>query len=271
MSNTKKVVVRNQNNESLFELTSEELDDLNKSFDMLTEFSKNNWIIKIVELNYQTLMNTTDEIFSILSKSFPNTWFELEQASIEFNRHFLNYLSSMNTFLDQQSKFLSNYFGKDSDELKQFKDKTTDFFDNHFAYRLLYKIRNYTVHCGFSILSIKSSQEIVNNGTTKRITYIPYFLREELLNNFDFGSVLKPELKKMDGNIKVYDLVNKSISLYQELDEIVIKLIKSDKEKHILKVKSILKINDNHNKDFHLLISNGESLKLSNIPYHYLE
>ncbi len=271
MKNTKKVVVRNQINESLFELTSEQLNDLNYSFDSLTEFSKNSWIFKIVELNYQTLMNTTDGIFSILSKSFPNTWYELEQASIEFNRHFLNYLSSMNTFLDQQSKFLSNYFGKDSDELKKFRDRTTDFFDNHFAYRLLYKIRNYTVHCGFSILSINSSQEIVNNGSTKRITYVPYFLKEELLKNFDFGSVLKPELKNMDGNIKVYDLVNKSISLYQELNEIVIKLIQPDKEKHILKVKSILKINNSNKRNLHLLISNEESEKLANIPYHYLE
>lgn len=233
------------------------------------EFSKNSWAFKIIEANYLTLIETTDEEFCILSKSFPNSWYDFEQTSFVFNRHFLNYISSLKTFLDHQNKFLSNHFGKDSDELKKFEKKTSYFFDNEFAYRLLYHLRNYSVHCGFSILKISSYSEPVNSG--KEITYIPKLIREDLLKKFNFGNILKPELESMQGNIEVFDLVYRSIELYRELNELVNSLIKIDKENYISKVKSILRIESNKQNDLHLFIINGDSKIKSEIPYHYLE
>lgn len=112
------------------------------------------------------------------------------------NFYFLNYLTSINTFLDHNLKFLSTRFGKDSEEKAEFEKLTSQLFDENFEYRLLYKLRNYTVHVGFSICGI-SSEEYRVDASMKRVSYTPCLLNDELLKNKNFlGAIVRKDIEE---------------------------------------------------------------------------
>jgi hypothetical protein len=62
----------------------------------------------------------------------------------------VNWLLGFRAFLDHVQAHLSELFGKSSEEIHKFKEVTNRAFDSHFGYRFLYRLRNYTQHCGFS-------------------------------------------------------------------------------------------------------------------------
>jgi hypothetical protein len=76
---------------------------------------------------------------------------QLEVLCSEANRHILNLLGSMRTFLDHTETDLKRRFGKDSPQTAAFKKECSRQYDCHFAYRFLSKFRNYAQHCGLPV------------------------------------------------------------------------------------------------------------------------
>ena len=69
----------------------------------------------------------------------------------ETNRIIMNIVTSFRFFLDNADTYLCRNFGKNSDQFSDFKQLKSSEFDDHFAYRFLYKLRDYCVHLGFPI------------------------------------------------------------------------------------------------------------------------
>lgn len=85
-------------------------------------------------------------------------------------------------------------FEKDSDIYKGFKAEMPHLYDSHFSYRLLIRLRDYSIHVGYPIDKI-SVQEITAAPNNLYETEIKY-VKEHLLSN----GTIKSKLGKDFGN-----------------------------------------------------------------------
>jgi hypothetical protein len=70
---------------------------------------------------------------------------------LNLNRYIMNLLTAVRTFLDHTERNLTHRHGKDSEQFQAFKKATAEAYDSSFAYRFLYKLRNYVQHRGMPI------------------------------------------------------------------------------------------------------------------------
>ncbi|PIF02287.1 MAG: hypothetical protein CR996_00705 [Draconibacterium sp.] len=266
-----KVHLAKLDNQIIKTFTDNEVELLKESIDKLVESSKRNWSYYFIENNRKILTEQTNKTLSELSTKRPNTWKDLEQAFILMNFYFMNYLTSINTFLDQNLNFLSKRFGKDSNEKIKFKELTSELFDKYFEYRLLYKLRNYTVHAEFSICGISSEEKMINPNT-KRVSYTPCILKGELLKNKSYlGAIVTKDIEERDNNISIFDLIHKSIKHYELLQEHTTKIVNLDDIKHKKEIINILEITEDEYGKYQLIIEDDNQVKVAQIPYHYLK
>lgn len=126
---------------------------------------------------------------------------------MNFNRLFLNYISSIQTFIDHNETFIYRKFGNKSKEGIAFREYTSKCFDTHFPYRFFYKLRNYAVHCVLPLEEFNLSGERV--GENVRGSLKVEFKPTTLLNNFDgWGRILDNELKNMTENFSLIPLID---------------------------------------------------------------
>ena len=251
-------------------LQSEEVKLMNISIDKLIESSKRKWSFYYVRKNQEILIEQTDNALSELAKKHPNSWKDLEEVSILMNFYFLNFLASINTFLDQNCKFLSKRFGKDCEEKVRFEKLTSKLFDEHFEYRLLYKLRNYTVHAGFSICGISSEEKIID-ANTKSVIYSPCLLKGELLKNKSYLGSVKKDIEDANDKILIYDLIHKSMTHYKSLETLANEMVEKSNSQHKIEIINILNISENELGKFQLIIEDANQVKVAQIPYHYLK
>lgn len=126
--------------------------------------------------------------------------------SSNVNRMLINYLSSMKMFVDHTEIKFKKSYGAKSDIFKKWKALTSTEYDKHFAYRFLYKLRNYTQHIGFPIDSVS-----VHHVDREKRVIIPYFVRDKLLeSSFDWDSRLKKDLNEQSNDFRVFPLLNEN-------------------------------------------------------------
>lgn len=240
-----------------------EIDEILKRFVLN---AKMKWAFQVIEKNFVTLFKAADIEFENLSKGHL-LWENLELASLEINRHVLNYLASQNAFLDHSFKFLSKKFGSKSNESKRFTKMTNDLFADHFSYRFLYKLRNFTVHLGFSLCAIEIEY------THKQITFIPKFIYEDLMEDPAFWAPhVKPDLEKIGEDFKAFDLFRESIDHFRQLSDFLMTEFVDDEEKAFVKRFYELTEIDSALIDLYcFLIVEDDLTKITQIPVHYLK
>lgn len=145
------------------------------------------------------------------------------RLKIEINRIVQNYLSSVRMFIDHCDANLNRRFGKESTEYLDFKKTLSEFYNNTFEYRFIYKLRNFCQHCGLPVsdFSIDNYQDF--------ITLELNFNSEYLLNEYDsWKADLKKDLEQINGlfsvnqvmsnHFKKMELISKKIhSLYESI------------------------------------------------------
>lgn len=251
---------------SIKEFTSQEYNEIDEILNRFVQNSKMKWAFNIIKKNFETLFTSTDYELKKLSTG-DLLWESLELASLEINRHVLNYLASLNTFLDQTRKFLSKKFGKDSKELSSFDEMTNELFDGFFSYRFLYKLRNFTVHCGFSLCAI----EIEYNHS--QITFIPKFIYEDLMTDSSFwGPIVRGDLEKIGKDFKAFDLFTESLTHFQKLSDFVISEFIKDEEKTLVdRFHELIGIESEFIDNYCFLVEDNELTKITQIPVHYFK
>ncbi len=122
-----------------------------------------------------------------------------------FNRLFLNYISSIQTYLDHNETYVHRKFGNKSYEAIRFKTWTSQCFDNYFSYRFFYKLRNYAVHCVLPLQEFNLSVEREGDGArgSLKIEFKP----ETLLANYNEWGKVKNDLQKFTDNFSLIPLI----------------------------------------------------------------
>lgn len=93
-------------------------------------------------------------------------------------------------------------------------------YDAFFEYRFIYKLRNYSQHCGFPITNIEFDVKNNRQGNEFEVNtrLNAFFNRDELLKNYDGWNVkIKQDIKNQPENFRVMWVIGK---YYQCIEEI---------------------------------------------------
>lgn len=250
---------------SIKEFTEAEYQEIETILNRLILNSKMKWAFEVINRNYRALHESTFVEFANLSTG--DLMYEnLELATLEINRHILNYLASLNTFIDQTKKFLSKRFGKPSPEFSSFEAQTNILFDTHFSYRFLQKLRNFTVHCGFSLCGIEIE------GNHKKISFIPKFIYEDLMEDPSFwGTKVRPDLEEIGGDFPAFILFQESLGHFQHLSDFVItEFLAAEELTFAHRFYELTGIEHSDIDEYCFLVQEDEMTKVAQIPTHYL-
>jgi hypothetical protein len=115
---------------------------------------------KMIEKNIHELQNTKLLEEHTVNENIAEAMVSIIDIQIEMNRYILNILTSFRSYLDNGAHMLSNYFGKDSNILKEFISKQKEIYDKSKEYRFMYSYRNYVQHAGIPIHDYRTDQNL---------------------------------------------------------------------------------------------------------------
>lgn len=184
---------------------------------VLSRFRSNMRLFNLIPRNYEDFLNSIELSFNQIIKA-NNRELALDEAVLEINRYYLNFLSSVRTYLDYTEANLKKEFGNNSPIAKKYKSYCSEAYDNNFAYRFIYKLRNYSQHCGFPITYLGWDANVVD--LEKKQVSFQFRLgvnRDELLSYDGWGQSLREDLKKMP---QILDFESFSTNMISALFEI---------------------------------------------------
>lgn len=168
-----------------------------------------------------------------------------ERAFLNINRLFLNYLSSIRTFLDHSETYLNRKLGIASPEFLEFKKLLSFFYDNSFAYRFFYKLRNYSQHVGLPIDSFSFTAQYEREQNRIKGTLNLAFDRDKLLSSYDSWGIVKNDLQEKTPAFDVTPLVFEMTHNLTEIERNIELLLKDE----LLKAANFITKLTNHLQD----------------------
>lgn len=190
--------------------------------DVVAKFSKDYELLKLVLEEYEQFRRGLVDVGLAIAKE-PNLINQNHLRSLTFktNRLMLSFLGAVRTFLDHAQTSISRRYSKESEQFHCFKALTAYQFDNVFSYRFLYKLRNYTQHCGMPPVSFAVD---IKPGDDLEI--VPCFSRRCLLENYSEWGVVKKELELESQPLYVFPLLKEHresvlgiyLSFYKEFE-----------------------------------------------------
>lgn len=199
-------------------ISREEFQKFKKLNSLLRDFERSQGILPLVESNASDL---DDYISQIENKDHKVSKKRLEiiELNDEVNRKLLNFLASGRLYLDHTETRLKRSYGDDSHEAKKFDSITSEAYDDFFAYRFFYQLRNYVQHCGMGIDLISnysSSKGIPSHIDSHEINI--RFNPKRLLQDFDRWKHVKKDLKKEGDRIDVYGFASEVTRILKEVN-----------------------------------------------------
>lgn len=184
--------------EEVRQLRDTEYEEYQKARDCLIRFSSDQHLFMIVRLNYDDCENLLKRYFEEYIKDPRMFWSRVEGMVLNINRHIMNSLSAVRTFLDQSETNLKRLYGPNSQRVKRFKEACSSAYDNHFSYRFVSELRNYVQHCGMPLGELTlHSVEVDPHTKEVHHSLAIKFNRDEMLSNFRWKSQLRKEIQKL--------------------------------------------------------------------------
>ncbi|MEO3811937.1 hypothetical protein ABGB17_23310 [Sphaerisporangium sp. B11E5] len=122
-----------------------------------------------------------------------------------------DWLRSLRSLDDHTAHWLSGRFGKDSDELKSFRNAASEAFDDYFAYRFCCKLRNYSQHVGQALQNFTYGGMEVEPGEFEHYLKLEFDSRS-LLSQYDgWGSIVKADLESVGGIFDFFPVLNSTM------------------------------------------------------------
>lgn len=210
----------------VIELSKEEHDEYEEQMARLSEYQERRELFNLVEMNYRSWVAGLDHAWDTFSKDHrhyqhPDNLYELR---LEVNRLMLNWLSSIRTYLDHTVHALSGSGLPGATE--KFELATKRLYDGHFAYRFIWKLRNYAQHHGTPISSIEMSAKLSPNDEIHYYQLIG-FNRYRLLE-YQKWSKVGDELDDMPENFNAEELVDEMMECIRDLADMVDRLYASN-------------------------------------------
>lgn len=212
-----------QTNNGYFTELQDELsvDEYNHFLLNITEvqnFENRKKLLEIVIYNSNEFLGTVEEAIKYMienSLSMVGDKQEYYKQHLNFNRLFLNYLSSIRTFIDHSETAIKRKYGKGSNQVNRFESVKSRLFDHYFSYRFLYKLRNYSQHCNLPIEEIEISATKQADDTFKAIGIIE-FDTETLLDQYKEWGKVKIDLESTS-KLSIFPIIDEMSNAMLEL------------------------------------------------------
>jgi len=209
------------------DLNDKEYEDYRKASDCLFDFSRDQQLYTIVLLNYDDFLGMLKKYSQEYAEN-PSAmnWILMERMVLDINRHLLNLLSSIRTFLDHTQTKLTKTYGDQSDRFKRFEEACSRFYDAHFSYGFLTKLRNYSQHCGMPLgrLTLHSEENPPYSGHVYHSLEVK-FSRDELLKYDSWGTRIAKEIAQLPSE---FDIVPHVVEVMKCIKGISLTLIEED-------------------------------------------
>jgi hypothetical protein len=199
--------IKNKEINGVRNLTQEEYSKYEKAYSEIGRYMQSGELFTVTLLNHDDFFQALNGYLDIFKEVQDVGKHNLDRVILDLNRKILNYLCSMRTFLDHNETDINRSHGKE--ELKYFKKICADHYDNSFAYRFLYKLRNYSQHCGMPIGNLVINAEKDDKSKSgKKLTVSLVFDRDQLLSRYDeWKSSLKNEISEMPAYFAIAPLL----------------------------------------------------------------
>jgi hypothetical protein len=273
-------VVSRENITAVRELSESEYEEYKKAAGRLANFSSSQQLYAIVTLNYDDYGNILKQYGRHYAEN-PRAvnWIIMEKMVLNINRHLLNFLSAVRTFLDHTETKLKKHYGSDSHRYKRFKDACSQAYDTNFSYRFLYRLRNFAQHCGLPLgtLTLHSTETPPHSGHVQHSLEVK-FNRDELLLERDlWGNQLMKEIETLPEQFEITPHVAETMKCLEKINLTVIE----DDLQELLQSAEYIQQLVNPIKDMPGLpcilevkkYCKGKELKLeiTNIPFHVVK
>lgn len=131
----------------------------------------------------------------------------LPQSLHIIERSLENLLTALRRFDDRTSHALSQRYGGDSPEFATFKEALSCEFDNVFAYRFAWHLRNYTDHQQSAISRITEESRLGRGGIIER-HFLALFDGRVLLADYQWHRSVRRDLERINGEFPVEPVVD---------------------------------------------------------------
>lgn len=130
------------------------------------------------------------------------------RAKTKFGQRFSNVLYSFSAMRDICCRIISSSFGDKSEEIKGVKKLLSDEFDNCFAHRLFYKLRNYSSHYSIPDLDIYVLR-LPLNGEPAESAELKIEISKTVLtiSSFGWGKILIADLRSPPDEINIAEVI----------------------------------------------------------------
>jgi hypothetical protein len=240
--------VKNKEIIGVRKLTTEEFNTFQNAYDEINKYIQSGELFTVALLNHDDFFNALNKYLDVFQEIQDVGKQNLDRAVLDLNRKILNFLCSVRTFLDHNETDINRSYGKG--ELEYFKKICADHYDGGFAYRFLYKLRNYAQHCGMPVGNLLiNSEKDEKSKTGKRVTISLVFDRDKLLSRFDGWKTLKTELSEKPDYFDIAPLIEEmTLRLGDIYLSLVEKLFPNIKVEAELMENYVNEINDNQSR-----------------------
>jgi hypothetical protein len=185
------------------ELTAREATAYRKAHDHLLNHDEAASLIEIVRRNLAAFENCVRDLS--MRQPEPGGRGRLQrEGSIDVNRHFLNFLAAVRQLLDHTETRLKRDYAETPEVFEVFRKRTVAAFDSVFAYRFLYKLRNFSQHCGAPVGVVDFESKVIDStGMTMHTLHLLFDAEQLLRNGGDVWGPVRADLRKLGSRFPV--------------------------------------------------------------------
>ena len=212
----------------VFLIQKNEYDKLEKNDEILHEYLELSRKVKELKANYNLILNARSYWESKLETlEGHNLSKKNEYVFISFNRRLTNFVVSFKTLIDDiiLKHKLPKIFGKDSEEVKKFKAKTSKWYDENFSYRFLIRLRDFSVHFKMPIQIVDFDINFDEKREKKLIVEIDAKFRKETILEFkDMRRIFEEELKNFPPKFDLIPILKEFDFFFDEIYRALIEI-----------------------------------------------
>lgn len=228
-------ILQNENNTTndmakggILLISAQELTEMELHYEVLNEFVLFRRKIEELRTNYKLLLNADITWEKKLEKLHGQDLVQIqEKIFIDINRRLNNFIVSFKTLMADilEKHKLPKIFGADSDELKAFKLKTNDWYNNQFSYRFFTRLRDYSVHYNIP-LQIANFKVNFDKEKEKQLTVRMNlsFRKSTLLEFKEIKRIFEKEFEQFDNEFELKPLLKDFNFLFDELYQTIVKI-----------------------------------------------
>ena len=171
-----------------------------------------------IELNRIEFFDTKKYYTEILKKS-QNEIIDFDfksEALIDFNRCFINFITSFTSLIEHCEKKIGKIFGKRSQEKVDFKTFLRNLHFQNLCYKLAYSLRNYSIHESYPIDSVRFDDITFNLARTDNWYEVGVSITKKKIEDDEtLSDKLSDNLEELDDLIIVAPILNEIMPLVE--------------------------------------------------------